>query len=300
MRFIKKHIFLTIVLIIFSFYLYNNFTRIVEPNPLIDKSSIHYVNNIYASNGRIYSDYLDKSEKKIYMEILKNTKKYENEFNLYKNDYSCRDVEELSSKLYTVFDALLIDHPELMNQAGISWRYKSSDDDYIKVKLEFAFSNRMKEYIGQLRIQKIISDIKIATNNMSDAEKIKYVYEWIGDNANYDYAFMTFSKNQSIYNVFMKGNAVCAGFAKASQVIFQNIGIESYDIDGNTTGPHMWNVVKVDGKYYYYDSTVAACRKKTSPGYYDGLKTEHFESYQVNYPEWYKDIKIETTGGIIK
>ena len=300
MRFIKKHIFLTIVLIIFSFYLYNNFTRIVEPNPLIDKSSIHYVNNIYASNGRIYSDYLDKSEKKIYMELLKNTKKYENEFNLYKNDYSCRDVEELSSKLYTVFDALLIDHPELMNQAGISWRYKSSDDDYIKVKLEFAFSNRMKEYIGQLRIQKIISDIKIATNNMSDAEKIKYVYEWIGDNANYDYAFMTFSKNQSIYNVFMKGNAVCAGFAKASQVIFQNIGINSFTITGQTSDRHMWNIVELNGKYYYYDSTVAACMKKSSKHYYDGLKQEAFEDYTQEHPEWYKDIKIEKENGILK
>ena len=62
------------------------------------------------------------------------------------------------------------------------------------------------------------------------------------------------SKNQSIYNVFMNKNAVCAGFAKASQVIFQNIGINSYTITGESTGPHMWNVVELDGKYNFINT----------------------------------------------
>lgn len=300
MRFVKKHKILTIILILLSIYLYLNYTRIVEPNPLVDKSSEQYINDLYASDGRIYSDYLDDSEKKIYMKILDNTKKYEKELELKTVDYNCNNVEELSSKLYKVFDALIIDHPELMNQAGIRWYYPSEDSNFIKVTLHLAFNNKYKEYIGQLRIQKIVSDIKLATINMSDEEKVKYVYNWIGDNTKYDYTFQTFSKNQSIYNVFMKGNAVCAGFAKASQVIFQNIGIESYTITGETQERHMWNIVKVNGKYYYYDSTVAACRKKSSKGYYDGLIQKEFEDYTLEHPDWYQGIKMETTEGIIK
>lgn len=300
MRFIKKHKIFTILLILLSIYLYMDFTRIVETNTLVDRSSIQYINDLYASDGRIYTDYLDKSEKKIYMKILEYTKDYKTDFYLEASDYDSEDASVLSKKMYTVFDALIIDHPELMNQAGISWRYESETAPSIKVKLALAFSNKAKEYIGQLRIQRIISDIKLATARMNDAEKVKYVYEWIGDNARYDYTFMTFSKNQSIYNVFMKGNAVCAGFAKASQVIFQNIGIESYTLTGITSGRHMWNIVKVNGKYYYYDSTVSACRKKTSKGYYDGLIQKEFSSYSVERPDWYKGFKIETTEGIIK
>ncbi len=94
----------------------------------------------------------------------------------------------------------------------------------------------------------------------------------------------------------MKKNAVCAGFAKASQVIFQNIGINSYAVTGTTTGGHMWNIVEIDGKYYYYDSTVAACRKKTSKGYYDGLKQEEFADYKLDHPDWYSGLKLEKTG----
>ncbi len=300
MRFIKKHKIFTILLIVLSVYLYLNYTRIVEPNPLIDKSSKQYINDLYASDGRIYTDYLDKEEKEIYMLILKHTKEYQKSITLHPKDYGCKDALALTAKVGTAFDALIIDHPELMNQAGISWSAESYESDYLNVKLRFAFSNQLKEYIGQLRIQKIISDIQLKTMGMSDEEKVKYVYEWIGDNTDYDYTFMTFEKNQSIYNVFMKKNAVCAGFAKASQIIFQNIGIESFTLTGNTTGRHMWNIVKVNGKYYYYDSTVAACRKKESKGYYDGLKQSEFENYEVEYPDWYKGFKIESTEGIIK
>ena len=299
MRFFKKHIIITIVLIFLSVYLYMNFTRIVETNKLVDKSSPYYVNDLYASDGRIYENYLDVDEKKIYNKIVKHTKTYNNRFDLYYKDYNCKDVQDLSEKLFKVFDAVLIDHPEMMNYAGIQWRYDDATSDHIHVGLYFAFSNQFKEYIGQLRIQKIISDIKLATNGMSEQEKVKYVYDWMGEHARYDYTFQTFSKNQSIYNVFMKGNAVCAGFAKASQVIFQNIGIESYTITGNLDeGRHMWNIVKVDGKYYYYDSTVAVCRKKGSSGYNDGLNQEKFENYDEEMPEWYDKINIEKSGSL--
>ena len=301
MRFIKKHKIITIVLIFLSVYIYMNFTRIVEPNPLVDKGSEHYVNDLYASDGRIYSDYLDEHEKKIYKMLLNHTKKYDNRFKLYYKDYGCTDLDDLQQKLYNVYYAILIDHPELMNYAGITWYCESFEtSEYMNVGLYLAFSNKYKEYIGQLSIQRIIYDIKLATTGMSDQEKVKYVYDWMGKHARYDYPFMTFSKNQSIYNVFMKGNAVCAGFAKASQVIFQNIGIESYTITGNTSGPHMWNIVKVDGKYYYYDSTVAVCRKEGSKGFYDGLNQSFFDSYQPDHASWYSGIDIEKTGRLNK
>ena len=129
---------------------------------------------------------------------------------------------------------------------------------------------------------------------MSDLEKIKYVYEWIGDNAYYDKLLTGSSKNQSIYNVFIKGNAVCAGFAKTSQVIFQNIGIESMIITGYSTGSHMWNIVKYNGKFYYYDSTYAASiRDKKHKNYYDGLKQEKMNFYTVDYENWYPRIEKE-------
>jgi transglutaminase/protease-like cytokinesis protein 3 len=66
-------------------------------------------------------------------------------------------------------------------------------------------------------------------------------------------------------------------------------------ITGESTGPHMWNIIKLDEKYYYYDSTYAASIKdKNSKHYYGGLMQEEMNYYIPDYPEWYPVIEKET------
>ena len=65
MQFFKSNKVLTIILLILSFYLYNNYLFLIEKNPMVDRKSSTYVNDLYASDERIYNNYLDKTEKKI-------------------------------------------------------------------------------------------------------------------------------------------------------------------------------------------------------------------------------------------
>ena len=61
----------------------------------------------------------------------------------------------------------------------------------------------------------------------------------------------------------------------------------------------MWNVIKLDNKYYYYDSTYAASIKdKNHPQYYGGLKQEEMNYYKADYPDWYP--KIEEKSGLLE
>lgn len=295
MPFLKNNKFLTVLLIFLSLYLYINFTRIVENNSKVDRENIHYVNDLYMSSAMIYNKHLTDEEQKMYMQIFKNTKKYENKVNIKLADYNCDTTSKCSAMLLKVHEALMVDHPELMNYATITYKYQSDNLSDIVVTIKFALDSKVKETINIEKTKRIIDNLKRETDDMTDKEKIKYVYEWIGDNNTYDHLFTHSSKNQSIYNVFMKHNAVCAAFAKASQIIFQNIGIESYAISGYSTGPHMWNVIKYQGKYYYYDSTVAASiNDKTNPRYYGGLNQEKMNYYQADFPEWYPKIEIKS------
>ena len=288
--FFKNNKFLLILITIFSVYVYSNFTILVDGNKLINKDDLHYVNDIYMSDGRIYNDFLNDREKQMYRFMLDNTRKYKSNLEIDFNEFQCVDYNDCGNLIGRAHDAILVDHPELINYAGYSWSYRS--DKGFKLKLQFAVSNPIAATIGEMKIQRIIDNIKDDTKDMSDKEKIRYVYEWIGENNTYDKMFTYMSKNQSIYNVFMKNNAVCAGFAKASQVIFQNIGINSYTITGNTTGPHMWNVVELDGKYYFYDSAVATSAKDESASwYFDGLRQEYMSTYIVDFPNWYPEIQ---------
>ncbi len=67
---------------------------------------------------------------------------------------------------------------------------------------------------------------------------------------------------RSICGVFIDGKAVCAGYAKAMQFLLQKCGIESAYAageickeNGTLGGGHAWNIVKIDGDYYYLDTT---------------------------------------------
>ena len=286
MRFFKRHKLLTIILVILSLFIYINYTSMLEVS--VDRTSKYYTNDIYISDQRIYNNYLDEYEKKAYDELLNAIKLRKKHIKVNLNEYSNKDSSTIAGYFNTANRAMMLDHPELLQYGYISYGY---GDNRVNVSIHYSIDNPIVEEINTLKIRKIINDIRLRTINMTDKEKIKYVYEWIGDNTRYDYTFTYMAKNQSIYNVFIKGNAVCAGFAKASQVIFQNIGIESMTAEGDTTGPHMWNIIKYNGKYYFYDSTVAACRKKGTEGFYDGLKQVEMKDHELNNSEWYPKIE---------
>lgn len=294
-KFFRNNVVLSIFIVLVAGYLYNNYTRIIEGNKLINRSSEHYVNDIYMSDGRIYNNYLNENEKKMYMYLFEKAKMGVPASSVVDlAEYGCMTYEECSAVIAKANDALIVDHPELITYAGYSWIYSN---DKLKLTIQMAKTNMFLVRVGETKIMRDVDKIKRETKKMNELEKIKYVYEWIGDNNTYDKLFTYSSKNQSIYNVFMNNNAVCAGFAKASQVIFQNIGIESYGVLGQTSGPHMWNIVEYKDKYYYFDSTAAASfRDKSLSYYYDGLIQEEMNDYILQYPEWYP--KIETVTGI--
>lgn len=226
----------------------------VSGNKLVDKKSEYYVNDLYMSEQRIYNNFLDNREKKMYDLILDSARDGVNEISLKLMEYGCKDANDCASLVVLAHDALIVDHPELLDFGGLDISYNKGE---FKINIQSAMPFLFLEVIGEARIERIIDKMKEETKEMSDKEKIKYVYNWMGNNNKYDKTFTWSSKNQSIYSVFMSKEAVCAGFAKASQVIFQNICINSFGITDNISGPHMWNVVEYDDKYYFFDSTVA-------------------------------------------
>lgn len=290
MDFFIKHKITTLMLIILSIFIYINYLRPVSKNLNIDKKSIHYTNDIYMSEGRIYNNYLTEDEKTMYMTILNNVKKHNNKIIVDYDKHNCFSFNDCFSLALNAHAALISDHPELLSYSSFSIR---QDDNKTTIRIQYAVPLNILSIVGAARTRRIIDDIKKTTKDYTDEEKIKYVYTWIGENNKYDHVFTYDSKNQSIYNVFMKHNAVCAGFAKASAVIFQNIGIEAYVVSGYSTGNHMWNIVKLNGKYYNYDSTIPTGRKKEDENFYLGLQSEYMQNYQLTYPNWYP--KVEKT-----
>jgi len=298
MNFIKKHPILVIFWCVVLAYVFWVYLRPVSVNPKINKESIHYVNDMYYSNGSAYENLLDEKEQKLYMVMLKDIGKNKVETKFEGPPYEC-DVfassgENSCNYLITkVLEAIVLDHPELIQWGAYS---QIQIGEFQKAEYRYNLRSNALTVIQTAKMLRMIDSIKKKTQKMDEVEKIKYVYEWV-TRSKYEHRLELTSKNQSAFDVFNKKTTTSAGFAKASQIIFQNIGIESYLVIGNTTGLHMWNIIKYKDKYYYFDSTYAATIDKTSSNYYSGIGVSP-KSYELIHPEIYP--KIDGEEPIIK
>lgn len=278
----KKRIILYFLIVIFSF-LFNFYFRPIKGNPLITKEykkSKAYVNSLYKSDEYFKKKLLDKDGYNIYEEMIKMSLS-----DSFKEKISCNS--KCKEQMEDAYYSLLLDHPELISYEGMWLSYNSDDGDEIKIS-NYENLDKMKTYFGTKRIEREMENIRHDTKNMSDKEKIIYVYDYVASH-NYDRLFTYIGSNQSAYSFFSKGSSVCAGFAKAAQIIFQNIGIKSYLVLGYE---HMWNYVEYKGKYYVFDATVGASYKdKKASYYYDGLGRTTVEETIGMYKELYPKIE---------
>ena len=80
------------------------------------------------------------------------------------------------------------------------------------------------------------------------------VYTYVIDNTEY----VISDDDQSIAGAFWKKQAVCAGYAGAVQYLLERLDIPCIYVEGdaaNSTQGHAWNIVELNGQYYYVDAT---------------------------------------------
>ena len=91
------------------------------------------------------------------------------------------------------------------------------------------------------------------TDDMSQFEIELYLHDYLVSHVTYD---LTASHAHDAYGALVEGRAVCEGYARAFQYLLQQAGIPSYVVTGKSKGEdHAWNLVKIDGAYYYVDVT---------------------------------------------
>lgn len=283
MRDIIRHnefkIYLLMVLIM---TLINFYYRPIKKNELITdtyKKSSSYVNNLYHSEEIFKKGIVAKRDYYIYEQIINDLKNGK-----YTSTIACK-INGCAWDVYYANEAILLDHPELIALQTASYSATSE-----KVVLKYSRLDPIRTYLGTKRIAREIDIVKKETKNMNDKEKIIFVYNYVASH-NYDRLFRFANSNQSAYSFFTKGTSVCAGFAKSSQILFQNIGINSYLVMGHE---HMWNYVEYNGKYYVFDATVGASyRNKQRKEYYDGLGKTTVNKTEGLYKNLYP--KIEST-----
>ena len=90
-------------------------------------------------------------------------------------------------------------------------------------------------------------------NIEGQAEKEAALHDYIVDHVSYDP-----NQNTSLtaYNALVEGTAVCGGYTESFMTLLTMAGIENTTIAGSAgSQSHVWNAVKLDGKWYHVDVT---------------------------------------------
>lgn len=134
----------------------------------------------------------------------------------------------------------------------------------------------------------------VEINGITRYEKVKAIHDYICEINEYPEQQGTFSDGSPWYGpmahqptgVFLKGLAVCEGYAEAFKLLCDREGIPCITVLGYAGGGHKWNYVKMDdGKWYLVDAT---WNDQSSLVFNDYLlsgtntMTPHFESETID------------------
>lgn len=156
----------------------------------------------------------------------------------------------VSDEVEALYLQVYYDHPEFfwMNN---SYSYRMSGNG-VEIVFEYTCTAKEKEKreaVINRQVQEILAGMP---TDSGEYEQIKYVFETLVNMTDYN---LDAPDNQNIYSVFGNWESVCAGYARATQHLLNQVGIECIYVVGEAGENHAWNIVKCEGKYYYVDTT---------------------------------------------
>ncbi len=203
------------------------------------KSNSTFSNEKYAYNT------LDEHSKKVYDELYEGIVNMEDEIEVSTSD---------ENEFVKVTECIDADHSDIFYVDGYGY-YEGGlfGGSGFNVAPNYTMTRQERD-AKQAEIDNVVNSwLTEISPDASDYEKSKWVYETLINRADY---VMDSPDNQNIISVFLNGQTVCQGYSAAACYLFDRLGIQSCIVPGYAEeGPHAWNLVLLDGQYYFMDIT---------------------------------------------
>lgn len=241
----------------------DNSSSLNQRSPFIPSSEYIFENQVdivhTTSLGRFCYSHLNKDQQLCYEKIRKAVEQHR-DYLLWNNN--CCDFDMLNKILmYVTFD-----YPEYFwySNENCYIEYNSYDKIPMKVNFKYEYSRDEVYQINSEIYSEVKKYLESVSGLTSDYDIALNAYEYIINNTTYDNirataGYKSFedmdSDTMSCWNitgVFLNHNAICRGYAQAYQYLMNLQGIECGYVYG---GGHCWNIVKLDGDWYYVDVT---------------------------------------------
>lgn len=220
-----------------------------QPQPAATQPTV--TQPVLTGELRYLGEKLNDSEQQVYYQLVQALSQYQTTVELLPMTEEL-DVGEVALQVSR-------DYPEYFWFAGgssFSW-YTDAQGVHYTLTFTYKFTpEEAREHAAYVEaaIQPVLDQLQGKT----DYEKVKGVYEYLIDHTVYDLAY----KGKTVYELFHDGRAVCEGYARATHLLLNRLGVEtilvfgeSSNSDGAAWEGHCWNIVKLDGAYYQLDTT---------------------------------------------
>lgn len=211
-------------------------TPTVTEEPVAETDGVHQ---------EYYFKQLSLNEKRTYRQLLEGILAFEEEILLSDTDNDAIDK---------AYRALLKDHQELFWVHNGKTYYKTINKSDTVFAPSYGCTQEeaapVQTYMEQA-YQQVAASLP---EGCGAYDKIRTVYDYVIGRTDY----VVNENDQNIAGVFAQGQAVCAGYAGAVQYLLERLDVESIYVSGETkmsSGGHAWNIVNIDGNYYYVDAT---------------------------------------------
>ncbi|MBR5498287.1 MAG: hypothetical protein IKV76_09940 [Clostridia bacterium] len=177
--------------------------------------------------------------------------------------------EYVADDIFNVLKFIERDHPELVWMTPEATVYSNSETgEAVSVELAFGTGlNCEPEMIAELQAKAENAAAELveqASALEGDYEKALFVHEELVKRLSYDHELAAaideptpeVKLNATMYGAFVNNKTICKGYAQAYQYVMKKLGIECAYVSGKAEDTlHAWNLVKLDGEYYYVDVT---------------------------------------------
>lgn len=226
-------------------------TAIAEPQAeLVLEQEVYEPASAAAPTGRYVYGTLDEDTRVVYNEVYEILMNHEE-----KAAMSTLD----SDLLERAYKAVCADYGGIFWTSGYVYTQYTRGDDLIELEFapQYTMTKEEREAVQEqidAEVERILAEITAEAGAMDDDyAKARSVFDYLASNVDY---VIGAPDNQNIISVFLNRQTVCQGYACATQYLLAELGIESAVISGDAQGEaHAWNLAKLDGEYYYMDTT---------------------------------------------
>ena len=116
-------------------------------------------------------------------------------------------------------------------------------------------TTQAQEKAVDAKVNQILQELNV--DGKTDVEKVYAIYDYMINHIRYDYKNLddaTYMQKYTAYAALVENTSVCMGYALAFYRLALACGVDARFIHCDPMN-HAWDIVRVDGQYYYLDAT---------------------------------------------